>query len=192
MPETTFSKQDIRRYLIYHFGLNQLDAYGQGKSGILSYIRQVTSLQQDPINIIGTNLDIILAIRFSDYSSEMLAELLYQDELLIEGFDKEACLFLRSEWGKFSFVREKRGEGSLKTLSYQNQETALDYLNEVTDILKNSPVPISPQDLKLGKFADSSWGSSNVANSVLYHLWCQGIAVIAERKERRKLYKHYM
>lgn len=93
MPETTFSKQDIRRYLIHHFGLEGLDAYGEGKSGILSYIKQVTSLQQDPLNIVGTNIDIILASRFSNYAPGMLNELLYQDEVLIEGFDKEACLF---------------------------------------------------------------------------------------------------
>lgn len=42
MPETIFSKQDIRRYLIHHFGLDEL-FYGDGKSGILSYIRKVTS-----------------------------------------------------------------------------------------------------------------------------------------------------
>ena len=191
MAETTFSKQEIRRYLIHHFGLDQLDACGEGKSGILSYIRQVTSLQQDPINIVGTNIDIILASRFSDYSPQMLAELLYQDEVLIEGFDKEACLFSRDEWGKFALAREERVAANLRTLSYRDQETALDYLEEVTEILQNSPMPISPQDLNLGKLADSSWGSSNLGNAVLYHLWCQGTAVIAERKERRKLYKHY-
>ena len=191
MPETTFSKQDIRRYLIHHFGLEGLDAYGEGKSGILSYIKQVTSLQQDPLNIVGTNIDIILASRFSNYAPGMLNELLYQDEVLIEGFDKEACLFLRDEWGKFAFSREKRGEGNLKSLSQRDQKRALDCLDDVTDILQNSSVPISPQDLHLGKLADSSWGSSNLGNAVLYHLWCQGKAVIAERQERRKLYKHF-
>jgi uncharacterized protein YcaQ len=191
MPETIFSKQDIRRYLIHHFGLDELDAYGDGKSGILSYIRKVTSLQQDPLNIVGTNIDIILASRFSDYSPDILADLLYQDEVLIEGFDKEACLFSRDEWGKFAFAREQQAAGNLKTLSYRDQETALLYLDEVTEILQQSPVPISSQDLNFGKLTESSWGSSNLGNVVLYHLWCQGKAIIAERKERRKLYMHF-
>ena len=192
MTDIIFSKQDIRRYMIHHFGLDRLDAYGEGKSGVLTYIKQVASLQQDPINIIGTNIDIILASRFSDYSPQVLTELLYQDELLIEGFDKEACLFSRDEWGQFAFARDQRVAANLRTLSYRDQEKALDYLEEVTNLLQNSPEPVSPQDLNLGRLADSSWGSSNLGNTVLYHLWCQGVAVIAERKERRKLYKHYM
>ncbi|GHU36165.1 hypothetical protein FACS1894192_02200 [Bacilli bacterium] len=191
MPETIFSKQDIRRYLIHHFGLDRLDAYGAGKTGLLTYIRHVTSLQQDPLNIIGTNIDIILASRFSEYSPQMLAELLYEDELLIEGFDKEACLFSRDEWGRFAFAREKRAEAHLRTLSYRNHEMALDYLADVTEILQKSSEPISPQELRLGQLADSSWGSSNLGNAVLYQLWCQGLAVIAGRQGRRKLYKHY-
>ena len=192
MTDIIFSKHDIRRYMIHHFGLDRLDAYGEGKSGVLTYIKQVASLQQDPINIIGTNIDIILASRFSDYSPQVLTELLYQDELLIEGFDKEACLFSRDEWGQFAFARDQRVAANLRTLSYRDQDKALDYLEEVTNLLQNSPEPVSPQDLNLGRLADSSWGSSNLGNTVLYHLWCQGVAVIAERKERRKLYKHYM
>ena len=192
MTDIIFSKQDIRQYMIHHFGLDRLDAYGEGKSGVLTYIKQVASLQQDPINIIGTNIDIILASRFSDYSPQVLTELLYQDELLIEGFDKEACLFSRDEWGQFAFARDQRVAANLRTLSYRDQEKALDYLEEVTNLLQNSSEPVSPQDLNLGRLADSSWGSSNLGNTVLYHLWCQGVAVIAERKERRKLYKHYM
>ena len=191
MTDIIFSKQDIRQYMIHHFGLDRLDAYGEGKSGVLTYIKQVASLQQDPINIIGTNIDIILASRFSDYSPQVLTELLYQDELLIEGFDKEACLFSRDEWGQFAFARDQRVAANLRTLSYRDQDKALDYLEEVTNLLQNSPEPVSPQDLNLGRLADSSWGSSNLGNTVLYHLWCQGVAVIAERKERRKLYKHY-
>ncbi|MFZ1656093.1 MAG: crosslink repair DNA glycosylase YcaQ family protein [Lactococcus raffinolactis] len=191
MTDIIFSKQDIRRYMIHHFGLDRLDAYGEGKSGVLTYIKQVASLQQDPINIIGTNIDIILASRFSDYSPQVLTELLYQDELLIEGFDKEACLFSRDEWGQFAFARDQRVAANLRTLSYRDQDKALDYLEEVTNLLQNSSEPVSPQDLNLGRLADSSWGSSNLGNTVLYHLWCQGVAVIAERKERRKLYKHY-
>jgi hypothetical protein len=45
--------------------------------------------------------------------------------------------------------------------------------------------------LNFGKLTESSWGSSNLGNVVLYHLWCQGKAIIAERKERRKLYMHF-
>jgi uncharacterized protein len=179
--------------MLHHFGLDRLDAYGEGKSGVLTYMSsKLTSLQQDPINIVGTNIDIILASRFSDYSPQVLTELLYQDELLIEGFDKEACLFSRDEWGQFAFARDQRVAANLRTLSYRDQDKALDYLEEVTNLLQNSPEPVSPQDLNLGRLADSSWGSSNLGNTVLYHLWCQGVAVIAERKERRKLYKHYM
>lgn len=120
MTDIIFSKQDIRRYMIHHFGLDWLDAYGEGKSGVLTYIKQVASLQQDPINIIGTNIDIILASRFSDYSPQVLTELLYQDELLIEGFDKEACLFSRDEWGQFAFARDQRVAANLRTLSYRD------------------------------------------------------------------------
>ncbi len=91
--QTTFTKQQIRHFLISHYGLDKLDNFGRGKSGVLAYITHVASLQQDPLNIIGTNPDIILASRISDYRPELLRELLYSDGKLMEGWDKEFSIY---------------------------------------------------------------------------------------------------
>jgi uncharacterized protein YcaQ len=141
------------------------------------------------LNIIGTNIDIILASRFSGYSPTILRQMLYEDQSLIEGWDKEASIYPTSEWGNYSFVRQQSEKGSLGTLHYRHQEEALDYVDEVVKELEASSLPLSSRELNLGKSAESRWGSADIGNIVLSHLWARGDAVIADRKDRRKFYK---
>lgn len=39
-----FTKEEIRRFLVNYYGLNKLDTYGQGKQGILNYVKQVKAM----------------------------------------------------------------------------------------------------------------------------------------------------
>ncbi|MFZ2575984.1 MAG: winged helix DNA-binding domain-containing protein [Lactococcus hircilactis] len=187
--QITFTKQQIRHFLISHYGLDQLDNFGKGKTGILAYITHVGSLQQDPLNIIGTNPDIILASRISDYHPELLRKLLYSDGTLMEGWDKEFSIYPTQDWTAFANIREASGNGALATIRYRKQEEALALIEEVKKKLTTSDSPLSAQDLQLGKSTTSRWGSADLGNIALTFLWSKGEAVIAERNERRKFYK---
>lgn len=189
MEKKVFSKEEIRHYLVQHYSLDSLDACGKGKKGILNYISRVSCIQQDPLNIIGTNMDIIFFSRFSEYQPELLYQMLYEDRLLIEGWDKEACVYPSKEWGKYAFVRQESEKGSLATLRYRNQEEALKYVDDVIEKLETSSLPISSRELNLGKALGNRWGSADLGNIVLSYLWSRGDVIISKREERRKFYK---
>lgn len=189
MNRKKFSKEEVGHFLIHHFCLDRLNSCGEGKKGILNYVNKVSCIQQDPLNIIGTNIDIILSSRFSEYTPEMVQEILYKDQLLIEGWDKEASIYPSSEWSNYSFIRKKSEEGSLGSIKYRNQEDALQYSDKALQAIENSHTPLSSKELQFGKTMESKWGSSDIGNIILSHLWSKGDIVIGQRNGRRKFYK---
>lgn len=180
MNRKKFSKEEIGHFLIHHFCLDRLDSCGEGKKGILNYVNKVSCIQQDPLNIIGTNIDIILSSRFSEYTPEMVQEMLYKDQLLIEGWDKEASIYPSSEWSNYSFIRKKSEEGSLGSIKYRNQEDALQYSDKALQAIENSHTPLSSRELQFGKTMESKWGSSDIGNIILSHLWSKVMLLLVK------------
>lgn len=182
-----FSKREICKFLVTYHGLNQLNVFGTGKEGIVNYLNKINSIQTDPLNIIGKNAEIIFHSRFSDFNPEMLNELLYKDNLLIDGYDKEACIYLSKDWNKFSNIRKEMANYDIRVLNYRNNQDALNHLDDVYDFILNNPNTTS-KDYKISGGGNGRWGSSNLSNCALNHLWCKGIIGISKRKQNIKYY----
>lgn len=182
-----FTKAEIRKFLVLHHGLNDLDAFGQGKSGILTYFKHVGHIQMDPLNIVGINPEIMLMSRFSDFHPRVLNEMLYQDYTLVDGFDKEAAIYLMEDWGKFALIREKLSAMDWRVLAYRKNMEAGEHLERVLEYVDAHP-HTSSRELKLGASLNVGWGSSSLSNCALNHLWCEGKIGISSRKERVKSY----
>lgn len=71
----------------------------------------------------------LLVARLSNYSKDQLKELLYEDYLLHEGWDKEASILLSKEWAYFEPIRQKRVQQHTFELKYRNTEETLEHLN---------------------------------------------------------------
>ena len=185
--KTTFTKAEIRKFLILYHGLNELDSFGSGKEGIINYFKRVCSIQMDPLDIVGINPELVLQSRFHDFSPKLLNELLYRDYVLVDGFNKEASIHLMEDWGKFTFVRQALVESHLRSLKYRGNENALVHLDTVLTHLKKHPNS-SSKDIPLGSGKKDRWGSATIATCVLDHLWRQGQIGISSRKNKVKSY----
>ena len=64
------------------------------KAGILDFVEHVGCIQFDPVNIVGRNPNLVLQARIANYQSTLLEEALYQDHLLMDGWDKLASIDL--------------------------------------------------------------------------------------------------
>lgn len=182
-----FTKEEIRKFLVVYYGLNELDAFGCGKEGVVNYFDRVRSIQFDPLNIIGKNTELVLQSRFSNFNPKLLDELLYQDNILIDGFDKEACIYQTKEWKEFSRIRLALSDSHTRVLKYRNNEAALEHLDEVyTHVLNNQHT--CSKDIKIDGGVKGKWGSSSLSNCALHHLWCQGRVGISKRKRSVKYY----
>lgn len=102
----TISKEQARRFLLLHHGLLPPRKL-RGKQGVLDYIAHVGCIQFDPVNLVGTNPDLVLQARVAGYRPALLRDLLYQERSLIDGWDKLASIYRTSEWPYFRRHRHR-------------------------------------------------------------------------------------
>ncbi|MEX1246916.1 MAG: crosslink repair DNA glycosylase YcaQ family protein [Anaerolineales bacterium] len=118
----TISKEHARRFLLMHHNLLSPRKL-RGKQGVLDYLARVGCIQYDPVNVVGSNPDLVLQSRISGYKSALLQDLLYGDRSLIDGWDKLASIYRTSEWPYFArfrtrmqerYAKEMRADGMFK------------------------------------------------------------------------------
>ena len=105
-PSLTLSRTEARRFVLAHQRLWPPRALS-GKAGILDFIRHVGCIQYDPVNLVGQNPELVLQARVADYTPALLAELLYTDRTVVDGWDKQAAIHLVADWPYFARHRER-------------------------------------------------------------------------------------
>ena len=105
-PTLRLSKAEARRFLLLHQCLWPPRRLS-GKEGVLEFIRHIGCIQYDPVNLVGQNPELVLQARMADYTPALLAELLYADRRLVDGWDKQAAIHLAADWPYFVRQRER-------------------------------------------------------------------------------------
>lgn len=100
-PSVTLSRAEARRFLLTHQHLWPPRAE-IGKASIPDFIRHVGCIQYDPVNLVGQNPELVLQARVAGYTPALLAELLYTDRTLIDGWDKQAAIYGAEDWPCFA------------------------------------------------------------------------------------------
>jgi uncharacterized protein YcaQ len=180
------SFEEARRFLVNYHNLNEVREY-RGIDGIIQCFRQLKSIQYDPLNVVGRNADLVLQSRVSDYEPSMLYDLLYRQHKLIDGFDKEMCIYEADEYVSFARVRKASVECTEATLAYRGQLDALNILEEVRDYIRKNGVT-SSKDLSIGESRVSRWGHKKLSSAALDYLYCRGELAVKEKKGTQKYY----
>ena len=178
IPTTTITQNEARRFMLAYHGLYPPRSI-QGKKGILNYIRQVGSIQFDPINIVGRNPDLVLQSRIKDYRPIMLDELLYEERKLSDGWDKMASIYAMDDWPYF--LRRK--------YAIRNQLNSRRPKSQVIDhVLEEIRLrgPLSSLDIKGTEKIDWSWGPTSAARAALEQLYAEGYLGIDHRVNNRR------
>jgi len=179
-PQFTITRRDARRFMLAHHLLwSPRQLYG--KSGVLTYIRQVESIQFDPINIVGRNPDLVLQSRVADYRSEYLDQLLYDDRELVDGWDKMACIYSTTDWPYFNRRRDFLRQND----DPRKPPDAI--LNEVLEEIRKSG-PISSLDFKDHEKVDWYWGPTKAGRAALEYLYAHGRIGVHHRVNNRRYF----
>ena len=185
----TMTKNQARRFILSKQGL--LGKYRfVGKSGAFQYIRQAGCIQYDPVDVCGKNAELTLQSRVRGFTKKMLADLLYQDRLLVDYTDKELSIWPREDWPFFSPFRERsKMHGAGFPGIPELEEQAIVYIRE------NGPVSSDTLPIQGKVFWHSSmhwsgnWhGTSPAARSVLEQLYTDGVLLIHHKSGSRKFY----
>ncbi len=174
------SKNQAKRFILKHLHLYP-PRYLQGKHGSLRFIRTVGCIQFDPLDKAGQNPDLVLQSRVKGYSTEHLRQLLYTDRRLIDGWDRNMCIYPVEDWPFFSRTRKTYLERHI------NNDHISEVLPHVRDKLKEEG-PLSSLEFSLEKKIAWPWGPARIARAALESMFWWGELIVHHRTGTRKYY----
>ncbi len=181
MSTLSISRSTARRFLLAYQGLWP-PRQQQGARGVLDFIRRVGCIQFDPIDIVGRNPDLVLQSRVRDYRPALLDDLLYTSRRLLDGWDKQAAIYLREDWPYFAPYRRARRERYFQSGNIVPQ-VAEHILRRI-----RAEGALSSLDFKNSPKTDWHWGPTSAARAGLEGLYAVGALGIRKRVRSRRYF----
>lgn len=176
------TREEARRFILRHQGLLPPRA-AAGKEGILALLERVGCIQFDPLDVVGRNADLVLQSRITDYRPALLAEMLYTDRSLLDGWDKMAAIYPAADRAYLLHRQRSMAERS----RWRDDEHLRAALPEVrAEIAARGP--LSSIDLAHDHKVDWAWGPTRVAKVALEDLFTCGEVIIHHKTGTRKYY----
>ncbi len=181
-PTITVSADIARRFLLGRQGLWPRRRW-RGKTGTLGAVRELGSVQMDPLTIVARSHDLVLWSRVADYRPRYLDDLLYVDRSL---FDYGGVLRIQpvEELPHWRLHMERRRGDTKRYAPLATQHLAL--FEEVRSIVKREG-PLTAQEIArqvttasaeespaAPKTKTGSYRSQSVVNKIAYQLWMTG------------------
>lgn len=160
MEAIRLSKEEARRFLLAYQALWPPRSL-RGKEGLLQYLKTVKCVQFDPIDVTGRNHELVLQARVEDFSVPMLYEALYRDRTLVDGFDKNMCIYLTEDWPYFRRTREA-ARADLERKSHPVLEASERVRREI-----EARGALSSADLEMEEQVRWPWGPTRIARAAL-------------------------
>ncbi len=100
----SMTKTEAARFLLLRQGLLGKRRSG-GAEAVMDVVRDLGSIQYDPVDVFGRSPELTLLARVERYDSRLLQRLLYGDRRLCEYFDKCMCIYPVEDLRYFARVR---------------------------------------------------------------------------------------
>lgn len=182
----TYSKKEARRMLCRYHNLDGAETFSK-KTGVETIMQRIHSIQYDPLNVVARNADLVLQARVRDYAESDLSALLYKDHRLVDGFDKEMCIYDSADFSRFRYVRSESVKQVRLTLQYRNQMGALDILDDVRDFVAEHG-RTGTKDISIGEVRESRWGHKKLSSAALDYLYHSGELCVADKRGTQKYF----
>lgn len=181
-----YSRKEARYLLCRYHNLDGAEALC-GKAGAEKIMQRIHSIQYDPLNVVARNADLVLQARVQDYKEQDLYSLLYEEHKLVDGFDKEMCIYNAKDFERFRFVRDEHLKHVVLTLQYRNQMGALDILDDVRDFVAKHG-RTGTKDISIGEVRESRWGPKKLSSAALDYLFNRGEFCVADKRGTQKYF----
>ena len=181
MDKFKITNAQARRFLLKHQGLYPPRA-ASGKADIMAYFERVGCIQYDPLNIVGRNSELVLQSRMAGFRPTLLREMLYDDRLLVDSWDKVMSIYPTADWPFF----QRRRDAELRRQQAKGQEL-LPFLPKVREEIRERG-PLSSLDLEFNDTLDWPWGPTRVSRAALETLYFCGELIIHHKVNTRKIY----
>lgn len=133
----------------------------------------------------GHNQELVLFSRFKNFKPTDLYDSLYHSRFLMDGWDKMMGIYVSEDFPKYEWVRKMNTQESINTIHWRKQDESLLYMDQTLEYVKVHG-PLFSKDYRIQKTCIGKWGSSNIGNICLNHLWTEGLLGISEKKNTSK------
>lgn len=181
-----YSREEARHMLCRYHNLDGAEALC-GKTGVETIMQRIHSIQYDPLNVAARNADLVLQARVRDYRETYLYDLLYKEHKLVDGFDKEMCIYNTKDFAHFRYVREEHLKHVVFALRYRDQMGALDILDDVRDFVEKHG-RTGAKDISIGEVRKSRWGHKKLSSAALDYLFNSGELCVADKRGAQKYF----
>ncbi|MBU7018378.1 MAG: winged helix DNA-binding domain-containing protein [Theionarchaea archaeon] len=162
--------------------LSSVHGFTMMKSGIegtLEIFGKHQCVQSDPIEVMGTNADLTLHSRISDYKQKYLDELLYENRNLFEYYLKAFSIQPMEKYPFFCYLRNQLSQKHASFFTKYERET-----NTLLEMMESEPV--ASRDI-------TGWEKPQgeripLPRMILGRLWACGKTLIHHRKGAIKYY----
>jgi uncharacterized protein YcaQ len=180
---TTLSRAEARRRLVAHLGLAR--SAGRGARGTRAVLERLRCIQLDPLDVIGTNADLVMMARVEDVARGDVWRHLFPRHAF-EHFAKERCILPADA---FAYYREQGHAAQTPWWRHGERErrVAPELVKAVLQEIREQG-PVSARDLTDHGSVDpldwSGWkGTAKATSMALEILWTQCDIVVAGRTE---------
>ena len=176
----TLTNRQARDLLIRYHNLDGSSGF-RGIDGAKAVMNRLGTIQYDPLNVVGRNAELALQSRVRGFRPEMLQRLLYGERFLVDGYDKEMCIYTAKDFGSFAPQREMHAADMRRWLTGRGQAEAFDMLEDILAIIREKG-PCALTDIPIGESKDFGWGPRKPSGAAIEYLFRQGRLCIADKK----------
>lgn len=177
-----WTKEEARAFFVnYHMINTSKDV------DLKTVMERLHVIQYDPLNVVGTNPDLVLQARIKDYKPSILEQALYTDRYLIDGWDKQMSIYQTKDFPLMKHVRDRRSELSIEYAIKYLKLDASPYIEAVYDIIKEDG-PLYSSEITKGERRQHKWGHTKASSVALDYLFQSGRIGVHSRKNTQKRY----
>ena len=176
----TLTNRQARDLLIRYHNLDGAD-HLRGLDGVRAIMARLGTIQFDPLNVVGRNADLVLQARVRGYRPEMLQRLLYKERFLVDGYDKEMCIYTARDFGSYAPQRALHAADARRWLEYRGQAEGFEMIDDILAIIRENG-PCALTDIPLGASRDFGWGPRRPSGAAMEYLFRAGRLCVADKK----------
>lgn len=177
-----WTKKQARDFVVNYQMINSKDTYD-----IDHVFERIKTIQMDPLNVVGTNPELVLQARVRGFKKQDLDHKLYKERYLMDGWDKQMSVYQSTYINHFAFVRDKHAKKIEKQVATYFNIQIKDYIDDVLELFKKHG-PILSSELDLGLYAKHQQRQVKISSLVIDYLYHKGILGVFDRRGTQKRY----
>ncbi len=177
-----WTKEEAKTYLLNYHNINTDVLFT-----LEDVFKRMKLVQFDPLNVVGTNAELVLQSRILNFNKDQLSNALYQSRFLVDGWDKQMCIYESEYIPHYTRVRQERSAATERDLVKYFDYDVHSLTDEIYHIIQQEGPMFSAQ-IHSGSHVEYYWSKSKTSTITIDYLFHRGLIGVYNRKNTQKQY----